>query len=70
MAERVVLRDRWGKAIGQIEDKGVVMVLRDRWGKELGRYDKKKDITMNRWGKIIGRGNLLPVLLGTGDNLQ
>ncbi len=63
MADKI-LRDASGKEIGRVVKSGVDLVLKDRSGRELGRYNEKTDVTKDRDGKIVGRGNLLTFLLG------
>lgn len=59
------LKDASGKTIGmvKVEDESGVMTIRDSSGKFLGGYDPKTDETRNGSGRLIGRGNMLSVLL-------
>lgn len=63
MADKI-LRDKSGKEIGRLVKSGIETVLKDRTGRELGRYNEKADVTRDRDGTIIGRGNLLTFLFG------
>lgn len=65
MADKV-LRDAAGKEIGRYVTSGHEILLKDATGREIGRYDTKADITKDRTGKLVGRGNLLTHLFGLG----
>jgi hypothetical protein len=58
-----VLRDRYGERIGEVVLKGSRQTLRDKYGNPLGAYDSHTDLTTDRYGNLIGRGNLLATLL-------
>lgn len=58
------LKDKYGRIIGEIvEKKDGVLELRDKYGKYLGKYDPKRNETKDRYGRLIGKGNLLVMLL-------
>ena len=57
------LKDRSGKLLGTIHDRGDKAELRDTSGKLLGIYDKKHNKTTDTSGRLIGTGNLLTTLL-------
>jgi hypothetical protein len=63
MNERNLLRDRYGTIIGQIAIEGVRQTLRDRYGYLLGWYDSTSNFTRDKYGNVIGKGNLLVTLL-------
>jgi hypothetical protein len=59
-----VLRDALGQLLATIEsDRNDNLVIKDYMGKILGTYDKKKNITKNYLGQIVGTGNLLTLLI-------
>lgn len=62
MAEQV-LRDKSGKLLGRIKEAGGNLELRDAKGILVGRYYPKHNTTRDKAGKLIGRGNLLTMLL-------
>ena len=55
------LKDRLGRMLGYIEDRGGRKEIRDRLGRMLGYYDGK--YTYDRLGHRIGQGDLLTTLL-------
>lgn len=57
------LRDPTGKLIGKIKKAGERFELRGVTGKLMGRYDPKTNETRSDTGKLIGKGNLLTMLL-------
>ena len=63
MTGREVLRDKYGTIIGMVQVEGSHQTLRDRYGTILGSYDSHDDLTRDRYGNFIGRGNLLVTLL-------
>lgn len=58
-----VLRDRSGKLLGKIKDKGNILELRGANGRLLGRYYVKENKTRDDNGRLIGSGNLLSSLI-------
>lgn len=58
-----ILRDKYGKVLGKIQDTGNSLRLYDSQGKYRGRYDKKTDKTYDGYGGLVGVGNLLTMLL-------
>lgn len=58
-----ILRDDSGKELGRIMRSGGQFILRDKTGAELGRFDPVTQITKDKNGKIVGRGNLLSFLI-------
>ena len=58
-----VLRDKYGARIGEIEIDGSKHILHDRYGYRLGTYDLHDGFTRDRYGFIVGRGDLLTTLL-------
>lgn len=59
-----VLRDRKGKTLGRIRERsGGFLDIFDASGKRLGYYDPKQDRTVDAKGKVVGKGNLLTMLL-------
>jgi hypothetical protein len=63
MSIRETLRDRYCFIIGQIVIDGSRHVLQDRYGVRLGYYDSSNDLTHDRYGTIVAKGNLLVSLL-------
>ena len=63
MDGRELLRDRYGTIIGQIVHVASKQTLRDRYGYMLGWYEPATDLTHDKYGMIIGRGNTLLTLL-------
>ena len=62
--QTITLRDNMGKIIGRVDlqNNGDKM-LRDFEGRILGRYIKSTNLTLDFSGKIIGRGDVLTMLL-------
>ena len=58
-----ILRDRYGTMIGQIRTEGSKRILLDRYGYMLGRYEAVLDMTFDKYGNMIARGDLLVTLL-------
>lgn len=55
------LKDRTGRRIGYIEDRGTKKEIYDSTGRKLGYFDGKN--TYDKTGRKIGTGNLLTMLL-------
>jgi hypothetical protein len=62
-----ILRDRYGYKIGEIRAEGTKYRLLDRYGYLLGWYEARVDMTFNKYGLMIGRGDLLTTLLSEGQ---
>ena len=60
------LRDRSGRLLGRIKDKGNVLELRGANGRLLGRYYIKENRTRDAAGRLVGQGNLLSYLIKEG----
>lgn len=59
-----VLKDRYGRKLGEIlEKRDGTLELRDRLGRYLGKYDPKRNETRDRTGRLVGKGNLLGMIL-------
>ena len=58
-----ILRDRYGWIIAEIRTDGSKSRLLDRYGLLLGWYEARLDMTFDRYGTMIARGNLLTTLL-------
>ncbi len=56
-----VLKDRYGRKIGEIRDEANRQTIYDKYGVRLGYYDGR--YTYDRYGRKIGEGNLLATLL-------
>ena len=54
-----VLRDRYGNRIGEIQIDGSKQVLVDRYFARLGSYDSHDNLTRDKYGNVVGRGNVL-----------
>jgi len=64
MANREPLRDFSGKIIGWLEtEPNGNQALYDFPGKKLGTYEKNSNMTRDFYGRIIGHGNVLTMLL-------
>ena len=63
MADKEILRDRFGNRIGEIETVNGRQILRDKNGNRLGEYDPETRVTRDRVGNRVGTGNLLVTLL-------
>lgn len=57
------LRDRSGNLIGRRLEKHGKIEGRDKQGNLRGTYDPKKDETRDRYGKLVGKGDLLAILI-------
>ena len=57
------LRDRNGHLLGWIKEVNGNYELRDASGRLLGRYNPKTNVTIDRSGRLVGRGNLLAALI-------
>jgi hypothetical protein len=58
-----ILRDKYGKKIGEVQMNGSKCTLRDKYGNPLGSYYSHDDFTRDLYGNPIGKGNLLVTLL-------
>lgn len=58
-----VLRDRFGRKIGEIRSSGIGLTIHDQTGKKLGEYRSSSNTTHDHTGRKIGTGNLLTTLL-------
>jgi hypothetical protein len=58
-----VLRDQYGNRMGEIQFDGSKQVLVDRYFVRLGSYDWHDDLTRDRYGNVVGRGNVLASFL-------
>ncbi len=73
--ERSELKDPSGRVIGLVVARpDGTQVLRDRSNAYMGSFDKRSNETRDRRGKLIGKGNLLALLvreaLGTDASLE
>lgn len=58
------LRDRLGNKIGKIVTQSDgKLVLYSRLNERLGTYNPRDNITKDRLGRVVGKGNLLTTLL-------
>lgn len=55
------LKDRYGRRIGYIEDRGTRKEIYDQYGRKLGYYNGR--YTFDRYGRKVGQGDLLSSLL-------
>ncbi len=62
---REVIRDQRGTIVGTIERQSLAgkLIARTRQGALAGIYDPRSGETRDQRGRLIGRSNLLPVLL-------
>ena len=58
-----VLRDRNGNRIAEVQTTGSKQILRDKYGSRLGEYDAHTNRTVDKYGHLVGTGNLLTTLL-------
>ena len=58
-----VLKDKYGMILGRIRDNGRELVLYDKYGMILGKYEKDTNKTKDKYGLIVGTGNLLVAFL-------
>lgn len=64
MADRVAIRDFYGKIIAWVEtENNGNKTVRDFYGKILGKYDARFDVTRDFYGKIIGKGDVTGMLI-------
>lgn len=59
------LRDRHGVIVGRLKPQNSTgrIVARDRHGALVGVYDPKVNTTRDASGRLVGTGDLLPVML-------
>ena len=61
------LRDKYGRVIGFVEEGGALRAdykqLRSPHGVLLGYYDKRTDTTYDSYGRVVGRGDVLTMLI-------
>jgi hypothetical protein len=57
------LKDKSGFLIGKIHDLANYLELRDKQGYVKGRYSKSTNETRDHSGMLVGKGNLLSMLL-------
>lgn len=62
---REIIRDRRGVLVGVIERQQMVgrQIARDRRGAVIGLYDERSRTTRDMHGRLLGKANLLPLLL-------
>lgn len=61
---RTEIRNFYGKVMGYIEDlPNGDQILRNFYMKVLGRYDKAQNVTKDFYGRVVAKGNQLPMLL-------
>lgn len=58
---REVIKDKYGRKLGEIRTEGNKEVIYDAYGRKLGWYDGK--YTYDKMGHKIGEGNFLTTLL-------
>jgi hypothetical protein len=63
VSDRQILRDKYGVFLGEIRIDGSKQTLWDRHFIRMGEYDSRTDWTRDKYGVIIGNGNLLTTLL-------
>ena len=57
------LKDGKGNLLGYTQESGQNIQIKDKTGNILGSYRPADDRTYDKFGNLIGRGNLLPALL-------
>ena len=60
------LRNREGKIIARVDGK----TLRDGTGKIVAIYHATEDVTRDRTGRIVGKGNQMLRVLGRGERRE
>ena len=61
MGTRQDLKDKYGRKLGYIEDRGNRKEIYDKYGRKLGYYDGK--YTYDKYSRKIGQGDFLVTLL-------
>ncbi len=61
--EREAIKDWQGKILGWSEWSGSKKWLMDFYGKKLGYYDKSLNKTFDFYGRQVGTGDILMILL-------
>ena len=56
-----ILKDAYGRKIGEIRQEGTRQTIYDADGRKLGEFDGR--ITKDAYGRKVGEGNLLTMLL-------
>ena len=56
-----ILKDKYGRKIGEIVIVGGKKIIKDRLGRKLGEFDGK--VTRDNFGRLVGSGDLLTSLL-------
>ena len=59
------LKDSKGNLLGYTQQSGQNIQIKHKTGNILGSYRPADDRTYDKFGNLIGRGNLLPALLMT-----
>lgn len=62
MADQII-KDRLGRELGRIKDRGSELIAVDRLGRELGKYKNSTNRTYDRLGREITTGNTLAALI-------
>jgi len=57
------LKDKRGFNVGEIREVNGKLQLHDKHGAIMGTYDPKGNVTKDKRGHIVGKGNLLGTLL-------
>ena len=61
------LRDNYGRVIGMIDEGGALRAdykqLRSPHGVLLGYYDKRTNTTHDSYGRLVGQGDVLTMLI-------
>ena len=57
------IRDKYNNIIGQLWESGPSIYAKDFYGNILGYYIKSSDITHDKSGNYLGKGNLLVGLI-------
>jgi hypothetical protein len=63
-SEMNLIRDTHGNVLAMIVENEDSQILNDEHGQYLGRYDKNVDLTTDKHGNPIGKGNQLMMLIG------
>lgn len=58
------IRDFAGRILGSIEtESNGDKIVRDFYGRILGRYNKRADVTRDKYGRIVARGDQCSMLI-------
>ena len=66
MKTKQLIRDFAGRILGSVETEvNGNKIVRDFYGRLLGKYDKRADVTRDKYGRIVARGDQCGILIST-----